>query len=170
VGATLDVGGAPLVVFAVGLSMTAAALLPAAALGLGGDSGWLFLSSPRPARVVAVAVALGGVGASLAVVGGAALLVAPFARGDPSVYLELEGVAAFVFGCAALGGAVVPWRADGLLQQLASYGSVIAVVVCAWLTVGKLEGAVGLEGTTFTVAVGNVVLASGVAAAGAIAR
>lgn len=170
VGEMLDVGGAPLLAFAVGLSMTAAALLPAAAVGLGSDSRWLFDAAPRPARVVAVAVALGGVGVSLMVVGAAALLVAPFARGDPSAYLELEGAAAFVFGCAALGGAIVPWRTDGLLQQLASYASVVAVLVCAWIVVGRLEGAVGLEGTTFTVAVGNVVLALGVTAAGAIAR
>jgi hypothetical protein len=169
-GATLDVGGAALLAFAVGLSITGAALLPAAAAGLGGDAGWLFETAPRRASVVGVAVALGGVGASLAVVIGTALVVAPFARGDPSVYLELESVAAFVFGCAALGGAVVPWRADGLLQQLASYGSVIAIVVCAWLAVGRLGGAAGLEGTGFTLAIGNTVLLLGVAAAGAIAR
>ena len=95
---------------------------------------------------------------------------APFARGDPSTYLELEGAAAFVLGCAAFGGAAVPWRPDGLLQQLASYGSVIAVVVCGWLAVGRLEGAAGLDETAFTLVAGNLVLALGVAAAGAIAR
>ena len=170
VGAKLDVGGGPLVVFAVGLSITAAALLPAAAIGLGGDGGWLFDTSPRSARIVAGAVALGGVGVSLAVVATAAIVAAPFARGDPSAYLELEGAAAFVLGCAALGGAAVPWRADRLLQQLASYGSVIAVVVFGWLAVGKLEGAAGLDGTAFTLVAGNLVLALGVAAGGAIAR
>jgi hypothetical protein len=170
VGATLDIGGAALLAFAVGLSITGAALLPAAAVGLGGDSGWLFETAPRPASVMAVAVAFGGVGASLAVVIGTALVVAPFARGDPSVYLELESVAAFVFGCAVFGGAVVPWRADGMLQQLASYGSVIAIVVCAWLAVGRLEGVAGLEGTAFTLATGNLVLLLGLAAVGAIAR
>ncbi|MEP7334561.1 MAG: hypothetical protein ABI717_02165 [Actinomycetota bacterium] len=168
-GATLDVGGGPLLAFAVGLSITAAALLPAAAVGLGGDDRWLFDAAPRPARVVAGAVALGGVGASLEVVAAAALLAAPFARGDSQAYLELEGAAAFVLGCAAFGGAVVPWRADRLLQQLASYGSVIAVVVCGWLAVGRLEGAAGLDGTAFTLVAGNLVLALGVAAAGAIA-
>lgn len=172
-GATLDVGGGPLLAFAVGLSITAAALLPAAAFGLGRDAGWLFDAAPRPSRVLAVAVALGGVGASLAVVAAAALFTAPFARGDPSTYFELEGAAAFVLGCAAFGGAAVPWRADRLLQQLASYGSVIAVVVCGWLAIGRLEGAdlaAGLDGTAFTLVAGNLVLALGVAAAGAIAR
>ena len=53
---------------------------------------------------------------------------------------------------------------------LASYGSVIAVVVCAWLAMGRLEGASGLEGTAFTLVAGNLVLALGVAAAGAVAR
>lgn len=166
----LEIGGEPLLAFAVGISMTAAALLPAAAVGLGDDSGWLYDSAPRPAFVVAVAVALGGVGFALAVVGAAGLLVAPFARGDPSVYLELQSVAAFLFGCAVLCGALVPWRADGMLQQLASYGSIVAVVVCAWLTVGRLEGVVGLEGTAFTLTVGNAVLVAGVTVAGAIAR
>ena len=169
-GATLDVGGGPLLAFAVGLSVTAAALLPAAAVGLGGDGGWLFDTAPRPARILAAAIALGGVCVSLAVVAAAALFALPFARGDPTAYLELEGAAAFVLGSAAFGGAVVPWRADRLLQQLASYGSVIAVVVCVWLAVGRLEGAAGLDGTAFTLVAGNLVLALGVAAAGAIAR
>jgi hypothetical protein len=169
-GATLDVGGGPLLAFAVGLSISAAALLPAAAVGLGGDGSWFFDTSPRSARVVAGAVALGGVGAALTVVAAAALVAAPFARGEPTAYLELEGAAAFVLGCAAVGGAAVPWRADRLLQQLASYGSVIAVVVCGWLAVGRLESAAGLEGTAFTVAAGNLALVLGVAVAGAIAR
>jgi hypothetical protein len=169
-GATLDVGGGPLLAFAAGLSITGAALLPAAAVGLGGDSSWFFDTSPRSVRVVAGAVALGGEGVSLAVVAAAALFAAPFARGDPSAYLELEGAAAFVLGCAAFGGGAVPWRADRMLQQLASYGSVIAVVVCGWLAVGKLEGAAGLDGIAFTLVVGNLVLALGVAVAGAIAR
>lgn len=169
-GATLDVGGRPLLAFAVGLSITAAALLPAAAVGLGRDGVWLFDTSPRPARVLAGSIALGGIGASLAVVATAALFAAPFARGDPSAYLELEGAAAFVLGCAAFGGAAVPWRADRLLQQLASYGSVIAVVVCGWLAVGRLDGAAGLDGTAFTLVAGNLVLALGVVSSGAIAR
>lgn len=169
-GATLEVGGGPLLAFAVGLSITAAALLPAAAVGLGDDASWLFGTSPRSPHVVAGAVALGGVGVSLAVVAAAAVVVTPFARGDPSAYLELEGAAAFVLGCAVLGGAAVPWRADRMLQQLASYGSVIAVVVCASLAVAKLEGAAELDGTTFTLIAGNSVLALGVAAAGAAAR
>jgi hypothetical protein len=169
-GAMLDVGGGPLLSFAVGLSITAAALLPAAAIGLGGDGGWFFDTSPRPARVVRCAVALGGVGVSLAVVAATALFAAPFARGDPSAYFELEGAAAFVLGCAAVGGAAVPWHADRLLQQLASYGSVIAVVICGWLAVGRLEGSAGLDGAVFTLVAGNLVLALGVAAAGAIAR
>lgn len=169
-GATLDVGGEPLLAFAVGLSITAAALLPAASVGLGRDGAWLFDPAPRAAHVIAVAVAIGGVGVSLAVVAGAAVFAAPIARGDPSAYLELEGAAAFVLGCAAFGGAAVPWRADRLLQQLASYGSVIAVVVCGWFAVGKLEGAAGLDGTAFTIVAGNLVLALGVVASGAIAR
>ena len=169
-GATLGVGGEPLLVFAVGLSITAAALLPAAAFGLGGDGGWLFDTSPRPARLLAGAVALGGVVAALAVVATAALFASPFARGDPTAYLEQEGAAAFVLGCAAFGGAAVPWRPDRLLQQLASYGSVIAVVVCGWLAVGALESVAGLDGTAFTLVAGNLVLLLGVLASGAIAR
>ncbi len=169
-GARLDVGGSPLLAFAVGLSITAAALLPAAAFGLGGDGGWLFDTSPRSARLLAGAIAVGGVCAAVAVVAAAALLVAPFAHGDASAYLELEGAAAFVLGCAAFGGAAVPWRADRLLQQLASYGSVVAVVVCGWVAVGRLEGSAGIDGTAFTLVVGNVVLALGVVASGAMTR
>ena len=169
-GATLEVGGGPLLAFAVGLSITAAALLPAAAVGLGDDASWLVGTSPRRPHVLAGAVALGGVGVSLAVVAVAAVVVTPFARGDLSAYLELEGAAAFVLGCAVLGGAAVPWRADQMLQQLASYGSVIAVVVCGSLAIGKLEGATGLDGTAFTLIAGNIVLALGVAAAAAAAR
>lgn len=168
--ATLDVGGEPLLMFAVGLAITAAALLPAAAVGLGRDASWFFDTSPRSARVLAGAIALGGVATSLSVVAASALFAAPFARGEPSAYLQLEGAAAFILGCAAFGGAAVPWRVDRLLQQLASYGSVIAVVVCGWLAVGRLEGAAGLDGTAFTIVAGNLVLALGVAAAGAIAR
>lgn len=169
-GAALDLGGEPLLVFAVGLSITAAALLPAAAFGLGRDAGLLFAAAPWPSRVLAGAVALGGIGSSLAVVAAAALFSAPFARGDPQTYLELEGTAAFVLGCAAFGGAVVPWRADRLLEQLASYGSVVAVVVLGWVAVGRLEGIAGIDGTAFTLVAGNSALALGVAAAGAVAR
>jgi hypothetical protein len=46
---------------------------------------------------------------------------------------------------------------------------VIAVVVSGWLAVGRLEGA-GLDGTAFALVAGNLVLALGVVAAGAIAR
>jgi hypothetical protein len=169
-GTTLDVGGGPLLVFMAGVSVTAAALLPAAAFGLGRDARWLFEPAPPPRRVLAGAVALGGVGPSLGVVAATALLSAPFARGDPLAYLELEGSAAFVLGCAVFGGALVPWRPDQLLQQLASYGSVIAVVVCGWLAVGRLEGTAGLDGTAFTLVAGNLVLSLGVLAAGAVAR
>lgn len=169
-GALLEVGGEPLLAFAVGLSITAAALLPAAAAGLGRDSPWLFGPAPQRARALAGAVALGGVIVSLAVVALVAVVVAPFARGDPAAYLELEGVAAFVIGCAALGGAVVPWRADRLLQQLASYGAVIAVVVCGWVAIGRLDGATGLDGTAFTLVAGNLVLVLAVVASGAVAR
>jgi hypothetical protein len=168
--ALLDVGGEPLLLFTVGLSITAAALLPAAGVGLGHDGRWLLDTSPRPTRVLAGAVALGGVSLSLAVVASAALLSAPFARGDPSVYAELQGVTAFVLGCAVFGGAAVPWRADRLLHQLASYGAVVAAVVCGWLAVGRLEEVAVLDGRVFTVVAGNAVLALGVVAAGAIAR
>jgi hypothetical protein len=152
------------------LSITAAALLPAAGVGLSHDGRWLLAISPRPAHVLAGAVALGGVSLSLAVVGCAALFVAPFARGEPSAYAELEGVTGFVLGCAVVGGAAVPWRADRLLQQLASYGAVVAAVVCGWLAVGRLEEMAALDGTVFTIVAGNLVLALGVVAAGAIAR
>ena len=169
----LEVGGEPLLGFAAGLSLTAAALIPAAAHGLGLDAAWLFAAAPRSRTGLATAVAAAGVVVAAALVVATSLLAVPVARASPATYLELEGVVAFVLGCAALGGSTVPWRPDRLLQQLGSYGATAAVVIVAWAALGRLEdpaAAVGLDGSAFSLAVGNATLVLGLVGSGAMAR
>jgi hypothetical protein len=165
----LGIGGTSATVFCVAVTLTAVALYPPAGLGLAGGARWLLASAPRKRWCIAGATATGGAGAAGALLVATALLSAPLGVPELSIYLELEGAAAFVLGCAALAGAVVAWDADRVLHQLASYAAVLAVVVAAWLVVGKLEE-VTQAGTWLGVAAGNAVLVLGLVAAAAVWR
>jgi hypothetical protein len=97
------------------------------------------------------------------------VLSAPVARGDPGTLLQLESAAAFVLGCGAIAGALVPWRADRVLQQLAAYGALLAVVLVLWLAIGR-AGRELLSADVLAVVAGNLVAVAGVLAAAASAR
>ena len=169
----LDVGGAVLVGFGVGLALTVAALFPAAARGLSADASWLLDVTPTGASVRAAAITCAGVAAAAAVVVAVAALPAPLVRADLVTYAQLEAAAAFVLGCAAFAGAVVPWRPDQVVQQLGSYGTLVAVAVLAWVLTSRLEplaAALGASELTFGLVVGNAVLVAGLAGSAAAAR
>jgi hypothetical protein len=171
--AALDVGGAPLVAFAGGLALTAAAVYPLAARGLADDARWLLRGSPARSSSLAAAVSAAGSLVAAGVVAAALIVALPVARADVATYGQLEAASAFLLGCAAFSGALVPWRPDAVVQQIASYGALIVTVVFAWALAGRLEplaAASGLTDAGFALLVGNAVLLAGVSGSAVVAR
>lgn len=166
---TLGVGGASATAFCVAVTLTAAALYPPAGQGLARGASWLLEAAPLRRATVAAAAATGGILAAASAIATTAVLAAPLGLPGASVYLELEGASAFVLGCAALSGALIPWHPDRVLHQLASYTAVLAIVVAAWLVVGRLEH-VAPGGPAFGVVAGNAVLLIGIGAAAVVSR
>jgi hypothetical protein len=159
------VGGAPIVAFCVGLGLTAAAIVPAAALGLAADARWLTATAPQPRALGAGAAACAGVVCAAALVVADAAAVAPFARADAHAYVQLEATVAFVLGCGAGAAALVPWRPDRVVQQLAAYGAMFVVAVAAWLVLGRVATIAPVSDDVFGVLAGNGLLVAGLAAA-----
>jgi hypothetical protein len=166
----LHVRGEALLGFAAGLALTAVAVLPSVALGLVREQSWLLRSAPRGRADSAAAAAAAGMCAGAALVVAVALIAAPVARGDLSTALQLESATAFVLGCGAIAGALVPWRADRVLQQLAAYGALLGVVLVLWLAAGRGGDELGLSADVLALVAGNVVAAAGLAAAAVSAR
>ncbi|HEV8687312.1 MAG TPA: hypothetical protein VGQ84_08545 [Gaiellaceae bacterium] len=161
----LGVGGVPLVGFCVALGMTAAAIVPSAALGLADDARWLFATSPQRRPVIKGGVALAGVACAATLIVADAVAIAPVARADLHAYLQLEGAVAFVLGCSAAAAALVPWRPDRVVQQLAAYGAIVGVVIAAWLVIGRLATVAPLSDDAFGLLAGNATLLAGAAVA-----
>jgi multisubunit Na+/H+ antiporter MnhB subunit len=171
--AALDLRGPPIVAFAGGLALTAAAVYPAAAQGLAEDARWLLRAAPARAAGVAAAVSSAGALAAVGIVTAAVCAAAPVGRAGPATYGQLEAATAFLLGCAAFAGAVVPWRPDAVVQQIASYGALIVTTVVVWALAGRLEpvgAALGLTEAAFGLLVGNAVLIAGVAGSAVLAR
>jgi hypothetical protein len=161
----LGVGGAALVAFCVGLGLTAAAIVPAAALGLATDARWLTATAPQPRALVGGAVAFAGVSFAAALVAADASAIAPVARADAHTYVQLEATVAFVLGCGAGAAALVAWRPDRIVQQLAAYGAMFGVAVSAWLVLGRVAVLAPLSDDVFGVLAGNATLVAGLTAA-----
>jgi hypothetical protein len=166
----LDVRGEALLGFAAALALTAVAVLPSVALGLHRQQCWLMRSAPQGRARSAAAACAGGMLGGAALVVAVATMIAPVARGDPGAVLQIESAAAFVLGCGAIAGALVPWRADRVLQQLAAFGALFGVVLVLWLAAGRLEARLDLSADTFAIVAGNLVAAAGLLAAGARGR
>jgi hypothetical protein len=126
-------------------------------------------AAPLRRSAVAAATVTGGVLAAAGLLVATAILALPLGRPEGSIYLELEGASAFVLGCAALAGALVPWHPERVLNQLASYAAVLAIVVAAWLAVGRLEHLAPGE-TAFGLVAGNAVLMLGIGSAAVVSR
>jgi hypothetical protein len=165
----LHVRGEALLGFVAGLGLTAVAVLPSVALGLLHEQSWLVASAPSGRRGSAAAAGAAGMLAGAVLLVALCVLSAPVARGDPGTLLQLESAAAFVLGCGAIAGALVPWRADRVLQQLAAYGALLAVVLVLWLAIGR-AGRELLSADVLAVVAGNLVAVAGVLAAAASAR
>lgn len=161
----VGVGGVPLVGFCVALGLTAAAIVPSAALGLAEDARWLTAACPQRRPLIAGAVALAGVACAGLLVVADAVAVAPVARADVHAYLQLEAAVAFVLGCSATGAALVPWRPDRVVQQLAAYGAIVGVAIATWLALGRLATVAPLADDAFGLIAGNATLLAGVAVA-----
>jgi hypothetical protein len=166
----LHVRGEALLGFGAGLALTAVAVLPSVALGLLREQSWLVASAPSAQRGSAAAAGAAGMLAGAVLLAAVAVLAAPVARGDAGTLLQLESAAAFVLGCGAIAGALVPWRGDRVLQQLAAYGALLGVVLVLWLAVGRAGRELGLSADALAVVAGNLVTVAGVLAAAASAR
>jgi hypothetical protein len=161
----LGVGGAPLVAFCVSLGLTAAAIVPAAAVGLAADARWLTATAPQTRVLSAAAAACAGVACAAALVAADAAAVAPVARADAYAYAQLEAAAAFVLGCAAGAAALVPWKPGRVVQQIAAYGAMLGVAIVVWLVLGRVAAVAPVSDDVFGVIAGNATLVAGLGAA-----
>jgi hypothetical protein len=166
---TVGVGGVSSTAFCVAVTLTAAALYPPAALGLAREACWLLDAAPRRRFAVVAATVTGGVVAAAGLLVATATLAAPLGLPGASIYLELEGASAFVLGCATLAGALVRWHPNRIVHQLASYTTVLAIVVAAWLVVTRLEDVAPGE-AAFGLVAGNAALMLGIGSAAVISR
>lgn len=125
------------VVFGGATSVFGAAVVPLAAPGLDHDADWLWRAAPAERHGLALlhgAVAL-GLGFALATVGIALVFAAAPAR--VGLVPPLAAGAAVVLGAALLGGSLVPWRADRIAEQLASYAAFAVVLTVLWLALAR---------------------------------
>jgi hypothetical protein len=166
----LNVRGEALLGFGAALALTAVAVLPSVALGLQHEQSWLVRSAPQGRACSACSAGAGGMLAGGAILAAVATVTAPVAHGDPSAFLQIESAAAFVLGCGAIAGALVPWRSDRVLQQLAAFGALLGVVLVLWLAAGRVERRLELPADAFAVVAGNLVAVAGLVAAGARGR
>lgn len=165
-GLALDVRGEALLGFAAALTLTAVAVLPSVALGLQGEQSWLVRSAPQGGARSAAAACAGGMLAGAALLAAVATITAPVAHGGPGALLQVESAAAFVLGSGAIAGALVPWRADRVLQQLAAFGALFGVVLVLWVAAGRAEARLELPADAFAFVAGNLVAVAGLVAAG----
>jgi hypothetical protein len=171
--AALDLTGPPIAAFAGGLALTAAAVYPGAAQGLAEDARWLLRAAPTRAPALAATVSSAGSLFGLGVVAAALCVAVPVGRADAITYGQLEAATAFLLGCAAFAGALVPWKPDAVVQQIASYAALIVTAVVVWALASRLEqfaAGAGLSGAGLGLLVGNAVLVAGVAGSAVLAR
>jgi hypothetical protein len=162
--ALVGAGSAP-PYFAVSVALLAAAAIPLIAAGLRRDAFWLLRAAPESPSRLAAADAAAAITVGLILVAAALAMTAPFARLGVGALLMLEATVALVLGAAAASGAVVPWRDDRVLEQIASY--TFLAVVAGLLTVGLSRGApaasaFGLSSAAFATLAAHVVLIGGV--------
>ena len=158
--------------FLAGLvALVLASAIPLVAAGLRRDCAWLVRAAPlsraHSALVDAGASMLAGYAVALLVLVSAAPL-APFGAGE---LLVLEATLALVLGAAAATGAVLPWRHDRVLDQVASYAVLAAVTVALSFVLGRAveaAPAVGLADTQLAAIVAHAALVAGVVVAGAL--
>jgi hypothetical protein len=162
----LHVRGEALLGFAAALTLTAVAVLPSVALGLQAEQSWLVRSAPQCRARSSAAACAGGMLAGAALLAAVATITAPVAHGGPRALLQVESSAAFVLGSGAIAGALVPWRADRVLQQLAAFGALFGVVVVLWVAAGRAEAGLDLPADAFAVVVGNLIAVAGLFVAG----
>jgi hypothetical protein len=165
----LDADGEATTVLCVAVALTAVALHPSAALGLMRAAWWLLRTAPVGRSTAAGAATAGGVATAAVLLVAVAILALPLGAAGARTSLQLEAAAAFVLGCGAAAGGVVPWHAERPLRQLASYATVALVVVGAWAALGRLEPLVD-GGPTFALVAGHGALVLGVCIAAAVAR
>ncbi len=125
-------------VLAGAAALLGCAAVPVASYGVEREGAWLFDGSPVPsgrrasaAALAALALALGLLALSLAGV----WLVAPASLQQ---FAALLGAGCVLYGAALATGTLLPWRADGVVDQLAAFAALGALALLLWLGLGEL--------------------------------
>jgi hypothetical protein len=155
------------------VALVAAVAVPPAAVALRRDGAWLLrtgvLSAPSAARAGAAAAVAAAAATFLVVL----LAAAPVAVLEPGAWPLAETSAAVVIAAAVIGGALAPWRPDGIVDQAVSY--VVVAGIAAALSYALARGAasaavIGVPEAVFAAAAANAAVVVAVALAGALER
>jgi len=154
-------------------ALVAAAALPPAEVALRRDGPWLARAAPVRLATLARAGASGAVLAAVGTVVATLVFAAPVAALEPAAWPLAETSAALVVAAAVVGGSVVPWRPDHVVDQVGSYIVVGAAAAALSLLVGRLTAdaaAVGVPEALTAALAANGCVAAAVAIAGVIER
>jgi hypothetical protein len=154
-------------------ALVAAAAVPPAAVALRRDAEWLLRACPVPRRALARAGATAGVAAAAATIVFVVAVAAPIAALDPGAWPIAETSAATVIAAAVIGGALVPWRPDRVVEQTASYVVVGALAAAGSYALSRsAAGAaeLGVPEALFAAVAANAAVVGAVACAGVIER
>ncbi|MHB8641983.1 MAG: hypothetical protein ACYDA3_03730 [Gaiellaceae bacterium] len=139
-----DAGGAA-ALFGGFIAVVGAAVLPLAAPGLDRGAEWLWRTTPASRCVLALAfgAAAFALGTVVALVGAAGA----FATGPVPVsrVVPLVAVLALVLASALLAGALVPWRAERLGEQLGAYAAFGICAGALWFALAHVAQLLGAE-------------------------
>jgi len=108
-------------------------------------------------------------GAAAATVGGILLAAAPLAPLEPGAWPLAETALALVVAAAIVGGSVVPWRPDHVVDQIGSYAVVGAVTASLALLLSQLAAgasSLGLPEALAAAIAANASVAAAIAVAG----
>ena len=154
-------------------ALVAAAALPPAAVAFRRDGEWLLRACPARLPAIVRAVAAASVIAAAAVVVAVVGAAAPLVALERSLWPLAETSAAIVLAAAVVGGSLVPWRPDRVVEQTVSYVVVgtLAAVLSFAVSRGAAEAvSLGVPELAFVTVAANGALAASIALAGVFER
>jgi hypothetical protein len=156
--------------FGASVALVTAAAVPLVASGLRRDAAWLLRVTPVTPSRIAAADAAAAVAASYGVLAVVLAAASPFGVLGLGTLLMLEATAALVLGSAAASGAMLPWRGDRVLDQLASYALLGAIVAMLTFALGRAVEAAppALGATQLAALLAHLVLLAGIVFAAVI--
>jgi hypothetical protein len=127
-------------------AVSGVALIALAAVGIDEEGQWLWTVAPSGARSRSAGNAFGAIVLALFT---CLFAIAPsfaIARPSFSLLIDFIGFSCFVLGIAVVSGAIVPWRSDRVVEQIASYTACIVLVGALWYLVGKVAAPLAARG------------------------